>query len=551
MAVLLTRQGRVDASRSMYRDIVNTNDYYHVAIGKTLEWVDEALPDNPVDSTHMINKFRRDMIFTTLVSSADVCHLTRRIDWVENTVYDDYDDSYGRVYSDVFGTAGETPTYQAYSGATTLADANFYVLTNEFKVYKCLDNNNGAPSTIKPEFTTGYPAVLEDGYLWKFMFQVSASDQNKFLDSNYLPVRKFTTDPQLPYGDVNGEIDLIVMNDVGSGYSSPGTTTVSIIGDGVGATASANITGGEITSITVDTPGSGYSFAFVQITTTTGGVGADAYASVGDVDSLPTLQANMESTAVRGTIDKISVILSGTNYVAADTTVVIEGDGSGAEASVTVDPDTGQILSILTTSQGAGYTYANISFSQLAGNGQDATARAIISPISGHSSHPINELFGNRIGIVVNLSDNTNTDVFLNNDFRQVALIKNIYPYVSPTAPYTAATGNACYMIDVADSAPYNIDDSISSSDGGEFTVIQKTDDGSGTFQVFLLPSIRLLSNTSILVNNTDPATGLVINSRIQPEIDYTTGEVVYFDNRSTINRQPDQVETIKAILTF
>jgi len=543
MAVLLTRQGKVGAARSLYRDIANANDYYHLAIGKTSDWIDEEAPVPPVDAIHAVNEFRREMIFTTLITSADVCHLVRRIDWVSNTVYDEYDDSYGRPYTEVFGTAGETPTYQAFSGATNLGDANFYVLTDEFKVYKCLDNNNGGLSTIKPEFTSTYTSTLADNYKWKFMFQVSTSDQTKFLDSLYLPVRKFTASP---YGDVNGEIDSIVITNGGSGYN---TATATVLGDGVGASASVTISGGIITDITVDSVGFGYSFAFIQITGD--GVDAAAYAAVGDVDSLPALQASIESTAVRGTVDRISVVSVGKDYIDSDVIVIITGDGTGAEATATISSSLGQVIDITITNAGSGYTYANVSFSQLLAPGSGATARAVVSPISGHGSHPINELMANRVGVAISLSETDNTDLFFNNDFRQVALVKNIYPYVTPTGPYLTRTGTACYIIDVNDPAEYNIDDSISSSDGGEFTVIQKTDDGSGTFQIHLQPSIRLLTDTNTLVNNTTGDTGLVINSRIEPEIDYTSGEIVYFENRANISRQPSQVETIKAIFTF
>jgi hypothetical protein len=102
--------------------------------------------------------------------------------------------------------------------------------------------------------------------------------------------------------------------------------------------------------------------------------------------------------------------------------------------------------------------------------------------------------------------------------------------------------------------AKYNIDNIITSSDGGRFRVIQKKVD-STNYYVWLQPIIDMISSSSVLANSTTSATGLSINSYTastdRPEINVNSGEVIYIENRPYINRQLDQVETIKAILTF
>ena len=84
--------------------------------------------------------------------------LARRIDWTTGTVYDQYDD-------------GLTTTTTANSGATTLSAANFYVLTDEFNVYKCMNNNANGQSTVKPTGTGTEIFETSDKYKWKFMFR--------------------------------------------------------------------------------------------------------------------------------------------------------------------------------------------------------------------------------------------------------------------------------------------------------------------------------------------------------------------------------------------
>ena len=195
MSIILRKLGRVELARSIHRDILNENDYYHFTIGKTTEWDDEESPESPIDSDSYANQFRRNIMFTQAVSSADICLLTNRVDWASGTVYDAYDDNYNT----------DNP---AYSEATSLDAANFYVITDQYKVYKCIENNGNEPSTIKPTSTSTSVVLLGDNYKWKFLFQVSTSDQTKFLTSDYIPVRKLTG---MPLFDVNGEIDSIAV----------------------------------------------------------------------------------------------------------------------------------------------------------------------------------------------------------------------------------------------------------------------------------------------------------------------------------------------------
>ena len=530
MALVLRRLGRVELARSFYRDIKNNNDYFHFAVGRTLPWTDDTAPESPVDSDSYVSEFRRSMMFTQRIDSADICMLADRTDWVSGTVYDEYDDTY-------------SSTNQSNSGAQSLAEANFFVVTDEFKVYKCISNNENGNSTVKPTSTGTSVFELADKYNWKFMFQISASDQNKFLDADYVPVRKITGNPT---HDVNGEVDSITITAGGSGYTS--VPTAAIVGDGTGATGTATISGGAVTGVTITSSGSGYSFAFVAFT---GGGGANAAGTVllGDADSLPALQSAVEGAAVSGTVDRVVLTTGGQDYATGDVVVSITGDGAGAEAAAYVNATTGALTSIRVTNPGTNYSYASISITNTTAPGTGASARAIISPQGGHGSNATRELFANNLGLTVSFADNTNLDLILGNDFRQLALIKNILTPAAVT--YTTNTGTACYIITVADLAEvekYDVDDNILTDDGGEFTVIQTDKDN---LKVYLAALIPTLTNSSTLENTTKSLTGLSINSVTAPEVDNATGEIIYLDNRSPITRSADQVEQIKALIRF
>ena len=528
MALVLRRLGRVELARSFYRDIRNNNDYFHFAVGRTNSWDDETSPETPIDSDKYISTYRRGMMFTQRIDSADVCLLAKRYDWTSGTVYDEYDDNY-------------TSSSQSYTGASSLADAKFFIMTDEYKVYKCISNNSNGPSTVKPSSTRTSVFELADNYNWKFMFQISASDQTKFLDADYIPVRKLTGSPT---HDVNGEIDSISITAGGSGYTSSPTVVVSGDGDGT-FSGTATLTGGAITGVTVNSSGSGYSFAFVAFTGG-GGAGGTGTVNLGDADALPALQSAVEGASVKGTLDRVVITAPGKDYAANDVQISVSGDGTGAECSAYVNSATGALTGIRVTNPGSGYSYATITITNTAPDspGQLGAARAIVSPQGGHGSNPVRELFASSIGITVSFDDNTNNDLVLGNDFRQIALIKNMKTPAGVT--YITNTATTCHIIGVPSASSYAIDDLLTSDDGGNFQVIQIV----GT-NIYLTSTNPVITVNSVLTNTTQNLADLSINTLTAPEVDNATGEVIYLDNRSPILRSAEQVEQIKALIRF
>tara|TARA_B100001109_G_scaffold172262_1_gene140799 strand:- start:6934 stop:8520 length:1587 start_codon:yes stop_codon:yes gene_type:complete len=528
MALVLRRLGRVELARTFHRDVRNRNDYFHFAVGRTEAWIDETSPEIPIDNDSYVSKFRRSMMFTQQIDSADVCLLAKRVNWATGTVYDEYDDNI-------------SSSNQSFTGASNLADALFFVVTDEFKVYKCISNNNNGQSTVKPTSTGTSVFELADNYNWKFMFQISASDQNKFLDADFIPVRKLTGNPT---HDVTGEVDSITITAGGTGYTSVPTVVIQGDGDGLAA-GTATISGGAVTGVTITASGSGYSFAFITFSGG-GGSGAAGSVNLGDADALPALQSAVEGAAVSGTLDRVIVTTAGQDYAENDVQVTVTGDGTGAEASAKVNAATGAITSVRVTNPGSGYSYAEISIVNTSAPGTGATARAIVSPQGGHGSNAPRELFANNLGVTVSFADNDNRDLILGNDFRQIALIKNIKTPAGVV--YTTNTATACHIINVASVASYAVDDIITTDDGGSFTVIQID---STNKNIYLTSTIPLITTNSVLTNTTQNISSLSINSITEPEVDNATGEVIYLDNRSPVIRSADQVEQIKALIRF
>lgn len=488
----------------------NPSDYYHIFLGKTTPWNNEFVPPTPQDTRATDSEIKRNILAVKKVQPNDTALLIPRINWTSDTVYESYLDN------------------------ENYTNTNFYVMNTGFRIYKCL-YSPGTPSLVEPTQTTTGPFVLSDGYYWQLMYEIPAAERIKFVTDDFIPVKFYATSTTF---DHNGLIDEIIVTVGGSGYTTP--PTVVVVGDGEGATATATLSGTEVSSVTITNSGSGYTFALVQFIGG-GGTGAQAEVSLRSADLPITVNQDVASYAISsgGGVNFVKMINGGTGYLSSTTSVTIEGDGVGAEAVATVI--NGSIVSITVTERGKGYTFANVN---ITGVGASASARAVIEPQGGHGSDIPKELFATTVAICVNIEDMLN-DFFLDNDFRQLGLIKNIKNFTESEI-FSLATGNACYVIGVPDLSQYNVDDVILTNTGGEYIVVNKT-----SSTVYLLPVIDSIASSSILENQTTGTSSLNISSLTTPEVSTKTGDVVYIRNISPVTRETGQVEQVKLYFSF
>ena len=235
----------------------------YMSFGLTTPWANDANPDQANTSVKSVYKVWQNMIGAKTITGNDIRHVVPRYNWSTGQVYPAYDDLTNSL--DLF-----TPGY------------NFYILTEDWNVYKCLSNNMGAISTVKPTSVSySAPSIETDGYIWKYMYTVSPSEQLKYTTTSYMPVKTLLADDnslqwKVQNNAINGGIEVIKIDNVGSGYRSNNTISLKIKGDGRGANAYAfvNTTSNTISSIFVDNPGSGYTYADITITDSGGDIGA-------------------------------------------------------------------------------------------------------------------------------------------------------------------------------------------------------------------------------------------------------------------------------------
>jgi len=300
---------------------------------------------NPADN--LVNEYSlwREAMAAVKLTAADVKVCTVRNNWSSGTRYD--------MYRHDIGSSNPTST-----GKFNLSDSNMIVYdADSGRVYKCLFNGSGGiyttgvVSTVRPTTIDEEPQVTGDGYIWKYLFTVPAGEAD-FITANYIPVPTTSS-----VSSING-IDVIVVDDAGDGYQQQ--PTVTIYGDGTGATAAAVTSTNKVVSITVLTPGSGYTWAKVVISGGLPSSNADATAIIapsGGHGSNMQSECNAHNCMIAGTVSGyqnsdipvnqdfriVAIVRNPSTYV----TSVVTSAGTIATAA------TGRILRTLTMTSSA------------------------------------------------------------------------------------------------------------------------------------------------------------------------------------------------------
>ena len=215
----------------------------------------DTAPVTPADNINSQHFPFDDMLAAKKITSSDITFAIPRRNWTTGTVYDVYRHDYGEY------ATGTTTAITSNSGASTLHDATFYVLTSARNVYKCLDNNSNANSTVEPTGTDVTILETADGYRWKYMYTLSASQQANFLSTDFMAV---STNSTVSSAAVDGAINVCKIKTAGSGGTDGTHTGIAIRGDGSSGEVSVTVTSGAVTAVTVTTPGTGYTFGTIS-----------------------------------------------------------------------------------------------------------------------------------------------------------------------------------------------------------------------------------------------------------------------------------------------
>lgn len=468
----------------------------------------------------------------------------------------------------LLGRPGTTHSLASPQGATSLGASRFYVMNQNYEVWKCLYNGahpdnaegpyTGIPAQREPSKSAagggagqyrdpgsgGDGLYIEDlqnlgnsvsapviyapaqGYVWKFMFRLPIDDVLRFLSTDFMPI------PLRSVNNANGSFRNEVEDLTDSSYA------------------------GAIQSILIK--------------------------------------------------NKDTLLGDGTYYAP------ILGDGTGGLVSFTVS--TGVVGNVSIVSQGTDYTYANVEFAtgdatgsngnpygifddqalttgSTVAAGETAALEPIISPRGGHGGSRAagadgieREFNTKRVMANIRLSYAEGSGDFpVDNDFRRIGILRNPDSVANQPAIEETLTNVKKVRVTDASLTDYVFDEQITQvlADGGIakgrviswtkynttqglITYYQNVQEHTDKGVVFAFgdaasgagPIVGAESNTSADVDTVngnpseDPA-GTYVDGIADSEFIANTGDVIYLENRRLITRAPDQIEDIKLVIEF
>lgn len=573
-------QAFIDAVRASDTSTDKKSTILYAVLGGTKPWNNEPNPDDPPRTTDYTNfELHREFIGGKKIGTDDVCHVVPRYNWTSGTIYSMYRNSDANLF-----------------------EKQFYVVNSELSVYKCLNNNRGAPSTVEP---TGYSTVSftsSDGYTWKYMYTIPLGLADKFLTAVHMPVRTIEQTDNTTESDrqvdvqqaaVNGAIEIVELNNKGSGYYGLVDAQVAIATETTIRLSTSGVVTPELTD-------GFYTGASLYITS---GTGAGQLRRIVNYDgSLAQITVN---TDFQTTPENDSLIT-------ISPTVNIIGDGRNAKAYAILNGT--EVANVAVINVGEKYSRADVYISSNSELGSGASANAYIAPTGGHGSNAVEELFADKVAMNVQFDGkegNSSTGKgYIPADeslkFRTVTLLKDPILKVNQNndllnseevantsnSPETLRFTTRCEFIYESDSAPRIIPNDTLTNENFRL----QAELGSIEFQTELdlqdrrdnamRNALRTANGNVVYIeddeNLTDPEAVVFylnnVNSystyrafiaddvilrypdetkvgRIQfvraPEANTYSGEVLYTENLEVVSRNTDQIEDIKIVLDF
>lgn len=332
----------------------------------------------------------------------------------------------------------------------------------------------------------------------------------------------------------NPMVDISAPNDV-NGIRAEASTD----GNKTNAIIKAVVENGTVVGVDIIDGGVGYTFASLTVA---GGNGDAKLEPLIDSGKFISAQSNNQLLAVPGTVSGVVITNPGLGY--SSVSVIIDGDGTGAQATANVV--NGSIDSITITDPGQGYSFADVS---LSGVGSGFVGRVIISPPKGHGSNPVSELFTSSVATYTSLSDETNQGLVVNNDYRQVSILKDPLQF-SENLVSQDIVATTCFLATLDYSGSQIELDDIMYRLGDNARLIVVAISGRN----YLLKEI---DNTNLSVEDelyvTKNGNDIVVSmTRLEkPTFDKFSGDMVFIDNVSPFNFNETQTISIRTIVNL
>lgn len=315
MTYSLRKQFGTSIAETLLNEIQYQRSNYYYVLGKLEPWTPTDVPPNTTQEFSEAEDvlIRNNVAYFKKITPNDTTLVAKRYDWISGTVYTQWDHT------------------------QELDNSPFYVFTDEYQVYKCLSNNAGVASTIKPTGKNLQPFITADGYTWKYMYTIPSFKRTRFTSVNYIPVQRALSDSFYN----RGSVETVSVLNGGTGYSDSQLTLIVASGATTGAGASATFTlnaSGGIETVSIVSGGSAY----------TAGVKVRVNSTIGE-------GAVLTATISGGVVTGVNIVNPGIGYQSTDTIEFVVG---GANIIPTISRNTGSIVDVIILDSGAGYSSA-------------------------------------------------------------------------------------------------------------------------------------------------------------------------------------------------
>ena len=219
MPEILANNFNQDINKLFIADAKANDDYYM--------FVSSIGGIEPVDSATSQNEFLEKTLFAKKIRNQDINFMIKYYPWQRGVVYSEYDDK------------------------IDLDGLNFYAVvgpndndTDDYRVYKCLNNNEDVGSQAPPTFdAANVNQIYEtaDGYVWKYMYRLTTLQFEAYNALGYIPIDPTATvNPAEVYGGGISEIQ-VTNAIVNNGYEEKNGLIKSIPGRVGGSSSHGNV----------------------------------------------------------------------------------------------------------------------------------------------------------------------------------------------------------------------------------------------------------------------------------------------------------------------
>lgn len=501
----------------MITNITSNTSHYYAFAANPIDITTPATINSDDYNNTFINNWQ--MIFGKRLSPTDVLPVIKNNLWTYNSIYDRYDNTTDILMND-----------------------NFYVISSggisggAYHVYKCIDNANGAFSTVDPA-SIGTPTVattfktILDGYSWRYICSISNSRYNRYATNNYVPIYANTSISTTAAGRAG--VEVVVIRTGGTGYETYASGNVQSV---------VNSTVIQIES-SASQQNDYYTKNAMYLYNPT-----SSTSELREIVRYYTSSVGGQKFAVLDTPINTTNIANGTTQYTISPKVVFNTDGTTQPLAYSVvDPIANSISDIVILDKGSNISWANVSIQSNTSYGSGANLYAIAPPSGGHGADPVSELNVKGIGFSFNFSNNeTSTIPTANTTYNKIGIIKN--PYImSANGAKGALYGNTTFrQYSIASVVPsYTFDKGdrivgVSSNSVGTVlfsnsSVVYYTGDSDFTTGEFVSDS-RGTSVTAINITSI----GNIYTKDLKP---------LYIQNINNINRSDAQTESFKLIV--